>query len=103
MRVHFAVSWSVVVAHALVFTSPTYASDLTQAQAISIAKSATTKQCSPDTPCKYDARRKGTRWYVYVEFTKRNSPAESPFSYPGGHEIIVVDNSGDIVETMRGE
>jgi len=79
------------------------ASEVTEAQAISVAKTATARQCPEVTPRTYYARREGKRWLVLVQFTMRNSPELVPFPYPGGHEIIVVDDDGKIVETMPGE
>jgi hypothetical protein len=99
MRMYFVVTLSVAVGAA----SSAYASVLTQTQAVRIAKAATKKECSRSLPCTYDARRKGTRWYVFVEFTRRNSPSEPPYAYPGGHEIVVVDDQGKIVEVMPGQ
>jgi len=103
MRIYFGGRLSVPLALALALASAASASDLTQVQAIAVAKNATAKQCSEATPCTYEARREGARWYVFVQFTKRNSPAEPPLTYPGGREIIVVDDRGRVVETMPGE
>ena len=61
MLIYFAGKPSVVLAHALAFTSLVYAAQLTEADAISIAKAATVKGCTVDTPCKYYARRDGAR------------------------------------------
>ena len=103
MRCYFDIAWSVVAAIAVSLTSVACSSELTQAQAIGLAKTASAKECSEATPCTYTAHREGTRWYVQVLFTKRNSPDEPALTYPGGHEIIVVDDHGKIVETMPGE
>jgi hypothetical protein len=103
MRSYFDPAWSVLAAIGVLLASVACSSELTQAQAISIAKTASAKDCPEATPCRYDARRDGTRWYVHVQFTKRNSPDEPALPYPGGHETIVVDDHGKIVETMPGE
>jgi hypothetical protein len=103
MRSCFDIAWSVLAAIGVSFASVGCSSELTQAQAISLAKTASAKECAEATPCTYDARREGTRWYVHVQFTKRNSPDEPALPYPGGHETIVVDDHGKIVETMPGE
>ena len=99
MRTYFALTLSLAV----LIPSLACASELTEAQAVGVAKAATIKQCSQALPCNYEARREGRRWYVLVEFTKRNSPTEPPYHYPGGHEIVVVDDQGKIVQVMPGE
>jgi len=38
-----------------------------------------------------------------VEFTKRNSPQDKPFSYPGGHAIFMIDQSGKVVGRIECE
>jgi hypothetical protein len=81
---------------------PAFADALTQRQAIAVAK-ATAKECSIATPCTFEARREGNRWNVFVTFTKRNSPSDPPYTYLGGHEIIVVDDTGKVVDIMPGE
>jgi|HubBroStandDraft_6_1064221.scaffolds.fasta_scaffold1906225_2 hypothetical protein len=103
MRTHFVSRLTVLAALAAGLTSAASGSEITEAQAISVAKAATTQQCSQATPGTYQARRKSKRWYVSVLFTKRNSPDEPPFTYPGGHEVIVVDDHGKLIETMPGE
>jgi len=103
MGTYFAPRLLVVLAQALAFSSLALASELTEADAIGIAKAATVKGCTVDTPCKYYARRDGTRWYVQVQFTKRNSPAEPALPYPGGHEVLVLDKHGKILQTLAGE
>jgi hypothetical protein len=82
---------------------PASADELTQRQAIAVATAASAGHCSTATPCTFDARREGARWYVTVVFTKRNSPGDTPLPYPGGHETIVVDDTGKVVDTMVGE
>jgi hypothetical protein len=82
---------------------PASADELTQRQAIAVAEAASVKDCSTATPCTFDPRREGNRWYVFVTFTKRYSAGDAPRTYPGGHEIIVVDDTGKVVETVPGE
>jgi hypothetical protein len=88
---------------AMVLASSAYATNLTEQQAIAVAKVAAAEHCSVDTPCTYKARREAGRWLVFVTFTKRNSPEDALLPYPGGHEIIVVDKTGKVVDTMPGE
>jgi hypothetical protein len=101
MRSFRRLALSPVVTVAL--ASSAYAADLTERQAIAVAKAATAEHCSTDTPCTYKARREAERWLVLVLFTKRNSPGDAALPYPGGHETIVVDQTGKVVNTMPGE
>jgi len=70
---------------------------------LEIAKRASVSHCSKETPCKFQARRDGSNWLVLVSFTKRNDPGDTPSTYPGGSEIIVVDAAGEVVATHPGE
>jgi hypothetical protein len=87
----------------MTLASPAYATNLTEQQAIAVAKLAAAEHCSADTPCTYEARREAGRWLVFVSFTKRNLPGDAPLPYPGGHETIVVDKTGKVVDTVTGE
>jgi hypothetical protein len=102
-RMHFAFTLSVTAASAIAVSAGVNAGELTEGQAISVAKAATARECGQPSPCTFRARREVNRWYVRVEFTKRNSLEGPPVAYPGGHEILVVDDHGKIVDTLPGE
>jgi len=55
------------------------------------------------TPCTFTAKIENKKWHVRVEFTKRNSPQDKPFSYPGGHAIFMIDQSGKVVGRIEGK
>jgi hypothetical protein len=71
--------------------------------AIDVAKRQVTSKCSAVTPCTFTAKIENKKWYVRVEFTKRNSPQDQPFSYPGGHAIFMIDQSGKVVGRIEGK
>lgn len=71
--------------------------------AIDVAKRQVRSKCSAATPCTFSAKSEKNKWYVRVEFTKRNSPQDKPSSYPGGHAIFVIDQSGKVVGRIQGE
>jgi hypothetical protein len=79
------------------------AAALDRAGAIEAAKRQVKSRCTATTPCKFDAKAEKDKWYVRVEFTKRNSPQDKPSSYPGGHAIYIFDQSGKVVGRMEGE
>src|SRR5919198_4279163 len=70
------------------------ASALDRSGAIEVAKGQVKSRCTPETPCTFDAKMHEGNWHVRVGFTKRNSPKDKPFPYPGGHSIFIVNQSG---------
>jgi hypothetical protein len=79
------------------------ASALDRSGAIDAAKSQLKGRCTPETPCTFDAKLHEGNWHVRVQFTKRNSPQEKPFAYPGGHAIFVINQTGKVIGRMEGE
>ncbi len=79
------------------------AAALDREAAIDVAKRQVKNKCSSTTPCNFTAKVEKDKWYVRVEFTKRNSPQEKPFSYPGGHAIFIINQSGKVVGRLEGE
>jgi hypothetical protein len=73
-----------------------------EASAIAAAKRYTKGQCT-ETPCSFKPRREGSRWNVWVEFTKRSAPGKKPLPYPGGHVILYFDREGNLVRRIAGE
>jgi hypothetical protein len=71
--------------------------------AIEAARGQMRGKCSPATPCTFTARLDNKRWYVHVEFTTRKSPQDKPAPHPGGHAILVIDQSGKVVGRMEGK
>ena len=65
--------------------------------AIEAAKRQVKPNCTSDAPCKFTAKLEKDKWYVRVEFTRRNSPEEKPVPYPGGHAIFVFNHAGKVV------
>jgi hypothetical protein len=88
---------------ALGHTLACQANEFTEAQALAVAKQAAAAYCSVETPCQFQAKREGSTWSILVSFTRRSSPGDPPLPYPGGHEIIVVDDGGKILATYLGE
>jgi hypothetical protein len=78
-------------------------SALDRSGAIDVAKRQLKGRCTAETPCTFDAKVQEGSWHVRVQFTKRNSPQEKPFPYPGGHAIFIVNQSGKVVGRMEGE
>lgn len=74
-----------------------------QASAIEVAKRYTRARCTAETPCTFKARREGSQWNVWVQFTKRFAPNEMPKPYPGGHVILYFNNEGSLVRRIEGE
>jgi hypothetical protein len=79
------------------------ASALDRSGAIDVAKRQVRAQCTPDTPCTFNATLHERNWHVRVQFTKRNSPKEEPFPYRGGHAILIVNQTGKVIGRMEGE
>jgi hypothetical protein len=73
-----------------------------EASAIAAAKRYTKAQCT-ETPCLYRARREGTQWNVWVDFTKRSHPGATPQPYHGGHVILYFNQEGQLVRRIKGE
>lgn len=71
--------------------------------AIDAAKRQVKAQCTSVTPCTFTAKPQKDKWHVFVQFTKRNSPQEKAFPYPGGHAILIVDQTGKVVGRLEGE
>jgi hypothetical protein len=55
------------------------------------------------TPCTYDAKAESGRWYVRVQFTQRDSLEERAVPYPGGHAILIFDQTGKLVGRVEGK
>src|SRR2546430_6497806 len=60
-----------------------------QTCALPISKRQVKDRCTTETPCTFDAKAHEGNWHVRVQFTKRNSPRDKAYSYPGGHAIFV--------------
>jgi len=71
--------------------------------AIDAAKRQVKNRCTTATPCTFTAKPEKDKWHVRVEFTKRNSPQEKPFAYPGGHAIFIFDATGKLIGRVEGE
>jgi hypothetical protein len=71
--------------------------------AIEAAKRQVKTKCTSVTPCTFTARAEKDKWYVRVQFTKRNSPQEKAFPYPGGHAIFIFEQTGKVVGRLEGE
>jgi hypothetical protein len=71
--------------------------------AVDAAKRQLKSKCTSATPCTFSAKAEGSKWYVRVEFTKRNSPEEKPSPYPGGHAILIFDQTGKLVGRVDGQ
>ena len=97
---------STITAALLVLAASAAANDSTkiadEASAIAAAKRYTKAQCT-ETPCQYRARREGTQWNVWVDFTKRARPGATPQPYHGGHVILYFNQDGQLVRRIKGE
>jgi hypothetical protein len=69
--------------------------------AIEAAKRQTKEKCGSFTPCTFTAKMENNKWFVRVQFTKRNSVEEK--ASPGGHAIFIFDQTGKVVGRMEGE
>ncbi len=78
------------------------AAALDRAGAIDAAKRQVARKCTQMTPCNYTAKLEGSKWYVRVQFTKRKSPREEPFTYPGGQAMFIINQSGKVVGRIEG-
>lgn len=75
---------------------------LDRAGAIDAAKRQVTKRCTAMTPCIYAAKAEGNKWYVRVQFTKRKSPREEPYTYAGGQAMFIINQSGKVIGKIEG-
>ena len=71
--------------------------------AIEAAKREVKGKCTPQEPCKFTATAERGQWQVRVEFTKRTSPEEKAFPYPGGHAIFIINQTGKVVGRIEGK
>lgn len=92
-----------VLLAALMVASYAGAASLTKDQIIEVARRIAAKDCSDVTPCTFDAHLAHTRWVVRVQFTRRNSPTEPAYSYPGGDVILIIDADGKLLGKESGE
>ena len=58
--------------------------------AIQKARDQVKAKCVAETPCTFDAKLDGNRWYVRV-------------AYPGGKVIFIIDQTGKIIGRMEGK
>lgn len=79
------------------------AAALDREAAIDVAKRQVRNKCSSTSPCAFTARVEKDKWYVRVEFTKRNSPKDKRVSHPGGHAIFIINQSGKVVGRVERE
>jgi len=87
----------------LLASLPLCALALDREGAIEAAKRQTKDKCGSYTPCTFTAKMENNKWFVRVEFTRRNSLEERPSPYPGGHAIFVFDQTGKVVGRMGSE
>ena len=80
-----------------------HAAALDREGAVSAAKRQLNSRCNGMTPCTFDAKPDSGKWYVRVQFTRRNSLEERAVPYPGGHAILIFDQTGRLVGRMEGE
>jgi len=80
-----------------------YAAALDRAGAVDAAKRQLKSRCASATACTFTAKAEGGKWYVRVEFTKRDSPPEKPSVDPGGHAILIFDQTGKLVGRVEGK
>lgn len=78
------------------------AAALDRAGAINAAKRQVARKCTEMTPCIYTAKLEGNKWYVRVQFTRRRSPQDEPYTYPGGHAMFIINHSGKVVGRVEG-
>jgi hypothetical protein len=79
------------------------AAALDRAGAVDAAKRQLNSKCTGMTPCTFDAKPEDGKWYVRVQFTKRNSIEERAVPYPGGHAILIFDQTGKLVGRVEGK
>ena len=89
---------------ALVLASWTmHAAALDKDGAVEAAKRQVKSKCTGMTPCTFEAKAESGRWYVRVQFTKRDSLEERAVPYPGGHAILIFDQTGRLVGRVEGK
>src|SRR3989441_8796537 len=71
--------------------------------AIEVAKRQVKGKCDSTAPCPFTATTAEGKWHVRVDFPKPNAPQGKPLSYPGGHAIFIIDQSGRVVGRLEGE
>ena len=71
--------------------------------AVDAAKRQVKSKCTGMTPCTFDAKPESGKWYVRVQFTKRNSLEETAVPYPGGQAILIFDQTGKLVGRVEGK
>jgi len=76
---------------------------LSERAAIDIAKRTLKDECTSATPCKFSAAREKNQWAVRAQFTRRNSPQDKAFAYPGGHATLFISDGGKVVRRLDGE
>lgn len=78
------------------------AAALDRAGAIAAARQQVARKCTEMTPCTFTAKPEGGKWYVRVQYTRRKSPKEEPYTYPGGHAMFIVNHNGKVVGRVEG-
>ena len=71
--------------------------------AVDAAKRQLQSKCTGMTPCTFDAKPESGKWYVRIQFTKRDSLEERAVPYPGGHAILIFDQTGKLVGRVEGK
>ena len=79
-----------------------FAAALDRDGAIEVARRQVKPKCVAEAPCKFTANLERDKWYVRVEFTRRDSPDEKPASNRGGHAIFVSNHAGRVVGRVEG-
>jgi hypothetical protein len=85
------------------FVAAAGANEITEAQALAIAKRYFSKDCTVTLPCSFKTAKNVEGWEVSVQFSMQNSLAEPPRPYPGGHSMLILDSQGKIVKVFPGE
>jgi hypothetical protein len=93
---------SFAIAAALASWAP-LAAALDRDGAVDAAKRQLKSKCNSYTPCTFSAKPEGDKWYVRAEFTRRSSLEERAAPYPGGHAILIFDQSGKLVGRVEGK
>lgn len=78
------------------------AAALDRAGAIAAARHQVARKCTEITPCTFTAKAEGGKWYVRVQFTRRKSPQEAPYTYAGGHAMFIINHNGKVVGRIEG-